>query len=90
MPAGVWWFGLTAAQVAAVYQRVFEVGEGAQVLEHLTAQFHDRPTYRAGGIEAQRETERRAAQKEVVEFLLRKLGQSLSEDTDAGSGTGGG
>ena len=83
MPAGVaWWSGLTQAQIAAVYQRVFEVGEGAQVLEHLTALYHDRPTYRPGGLEAQRETERRAAQKEVVEYLLRQLGQALSEGDD--------
>lgn len=84
MPAALpWWSGLTAAQVAAVYQRVFESSEGAQVLEHLAAKFHDRPTYRAGGLEGQRETERRAAQKEVVEYLLRQLGQALSEGEDA-------
>ena len=77
-----WWHGLYAAQVAAVYQRVFEAGEGAQVLEHLAAKFHDRPVYRTGGLEAQRETERRAAQKEVVEYLLRQLGQALSEGDD--------
>lgn len=93
MPAArPWWTDRSPEQVAAVYQRVFENGEGAEVLEHLVALFHDRRTYVAGGLEAQRETERRAAQKEVIDFVLRKLGQSLSgDDADpvAGSGRGG-
>lgn len=58
------------------YHRVF-VGhkEGAAVLEDLVARFHDRNIHVAGGIEAQRETEKRAAQKEVIGFILRRIGQ---------------
>ena len=47
---------------------------GQNVLEDLVARFHDRPIYVPGGIEAQRETEKRAAQKEVVGFILRRIG----------------
>lgn len=59
-----------------MYHRVF-VGhkEGALVLEDLVARFHDRPVYVAGGIEGQRETEKRAAQKEVIGFILRRISQ---------------
>lgn len=61
---------------AEMYHRVF-VGhhEGATVLEDLVARFHDRPVYVAGGREGQRETEKRAAQKEVLGFILRRIGQ---------------
>lgn len=59
-----------------MYRRVFTVsGEGAKVLEDLVARFHDRRTYVSGGLEGQRETERRAAQKEVVGYILSRLGQ---------------
>lgn len=64
------------------YHRVF-VGhkEGAAVLEDLVARFHDREIYVKGAIEGQRETEKRAAQKEVIGFILRRIGQvHQSED----------
>lgn len=54
---------------------------GANVLEDLVARFHDRPIYVPGGIEAQRETEKRAAQKEVVGFILRRIGH-IKEDVN--------
>jgi hypothetical protein len=57
---------------------------GQNVLEDLVARFHDRPIYMAGGIEAQRETERRAAQREVVGFILRRIGH-IKEDGNAES-----
>lgn len=58
------------------YRQTFEgFKPGTNVLEDLLARFHDRAIYVRGGIEAQRETEARAAQKEVVGFILRKLGQ---------------
>ena len=58
------------------YHRVF-VGhaDGREVLEDLVARFHDRNIHVSGGLEAQRETEKRAAQKEVVGFILRRIGQ---------------
>lgn len=61
---------------AEAYSRVF-IGhkEGAAVLEDLVARFHDRNIHVAGGLEAQRETEKRAAQKEVIGFILRRIGQ---------------
>ena len=55
---------------------------GQNVLEDLVARFHDRPIYVPGGIEAQRETEKRAAQKEVVGFILRRIGH-IKEDGNA-------
>ena len=64
------------------YQATFEgFRPGAKVLEDLLARFHDRPVYVPGGLEGQRETERRAAQKDVVGFILRKLGQ-IEEDNN--------
>lgn len=54
---------------------------GANVLEDLVARFHDRPIYVPGGIEAQRETEKRAAQKEVIGFILRRIGH-IKEDVN--------
>jgi len=66
------------------YKQTFEgFKPGTHVLEDLLARFHDRPVYVRGGIEAQRETEARAAQKEVVGFILRKLGQIEQEKSDA-------
>lgn len=59
-----------------MYRRVFIVSsEGEKVLEDLVSRFHDRKTYVSGGLEGQRETERRAAQKEVVGYILSRLGQ---------------
>lgn len=57
-----------------MYHRVF-VGhaEGAKVLEDLVARYHDRSVWVAGGVDGQRETEKRAAQREVVGFILRRL-----------------
>lgn len=57
---------------------------GQKVIEDLVARFHDRSIYVAGGLEAQRETERRAAQKDVITFILRRIGQ-IKGDQDADS-----
>lgn len=58
------------------YQATFEgFRPGKKVLEDLLGRFHDRAIHVAGGIEAQRETEKRAAQKEVIGFILRRIGQ---------------
>jgi hypothetical protein len=56
---------------------------GQSVLEDLTAHFHDRKVYVRGGIEGQRETDRRAAQKEVIEFILGRIGQTIGGVGDA-------
>lgn len=56
---------------------------GQAVLEDLCAKFHDRQIHMAGGIEAQRETEKRAAQKEVVGFILRQIGKQIGGDGNA-------
>lgn len=61
------------------YSRLFSTNDGDTVLTDLTAKFHDCPTYVPGGIEGQRETERRAARKEVVAYILARLGK-LNED----------
>ena len=66
---------------AAMYNRVFVGhGEGRIVLEDMVARFHDRPIHVAGGLEAQRETEKRAAQKEVIGFVLRRIGQITNKE----------
>jgi len=53
---------------------------GAKVLQDLVARFHDRDIYATGGLEGARETERRAAQKDVITFILRRIGQTGEAD----------
>jgi len=53
---------------------------GTKVLQDLCARFHDRNTYSPGGVEGQRETERRAAQKEVVTWILRRMGKIKGDE----------
>lgn len=55
---------------------------GQNVLADLCARFHDRSIYTPGGLEGARETERRAAQKDVITFILRRIGQ-IGEDPNA-------
>ena len=58
------------------YVQTFEgFAPGRKVLEDLMARFHDRPIYVRGGVEAERETNARAAQQSVIGFILRKIGQ---------------
>lgn len=70
-----------------MYHRVF-VGhkEGVIVLEDLVARFHDRNIHVSGGLEAQRETEKRAAQKEVIGFILRRIGQVHQQEGENDNG----
>lgn len=70
--------GRAPVEVATIedYVQTFEgFGPGRKVLEDLMARFHDRPVYVRGGVEAQRETDARAAQQAVIGFVLRRLGQ---------------
>lgn len=62
-------------ELEALFSRVFGTPEGQKVLEHLMGKFHDRQIYMPGGPEGQRETDRRAAHKEVVAYMLRLIGQ---------------
>jgi hypothetical protein len=68
---------------ADAYHRVF-VGhhEGAKVLEDLTARFFDVEVY-VPGPDGERETSRRAAQREVVRYILTKIGQVNVVDPNA-------
>ena len=66
----------TRAELARFYAEVFTIGNGPIVLDHLDAMFRARQTYVPGGIDAQRETERRAAQKEVVDYILSMIAQA--------------
>lgn len=64
-----------------MYSRVFEGhAEGRILLEDLVRRFYDVPIYVRGGIEGARETERRAARREPVHFILSQLGQVKGED----------
>lgn len=68
-----------------MYSRVFvQNPEGALVLEDLLSRFHDRRIWASGGVEGGRETERRAAQMEVLRFILGRVGQlpESPEDED--------
>jgi hypothetical protein len=69
---------------AEAYHRVF-VGhhEGALILEDLVARFYDVDCWAPGGAEGARETDRRAARREVVHFILTKLGQVGRPDPNA-------
>lgn len=68
-----------------MYSRVFVGhGEGAIVLEDLVARFHDRRVYVTGGEEGARETQRRAAQQEVIRFILGQIGQVQRGETEEG------
>lgn len=59
-----------ALERARMFNRVFDgTTEGAAVLEILDARFRAQRIYTAGGIDAQRETDRRAAQKEVIDYI---------------------
>lgn len=66
------------------YSQTFEgFKPGQKVLEDLMARFHDRSIWMPGGVEGARETERRAAQKDVVGFILRRLGQNIGGNNNA-------
>lgn len=74
---------LDRAELARFFAEVFTIGNGPLVLDHLEAIFRARHTYVPGGIEAQRETERRAAQKEVIDYILAMIVQSQEGVRDA-------
>lgn len=57
---------------AAMYSRVFEGhAEGALILEDLVGKFYDVNVWHPD----QRETDRRAARREVVQYILMRLQQ---------------
>lgn len=66
------------------YSRVFEQHhEGSLIMADLTRRFYDVNVFVPGGIEAQRETERRAARREVIHFILTQLSQVGQVDPNA-------
>jgi len=67
-----------------MYHRVF-VGhhEGALVLEDLVGRFFDIEVYVKGGPEAARETEARAARRDVVRHILTMCTLVAQPDTNA-------
>lgn len=71
----------------AMYARVFEGhAEGALILEDLVARFYDVPLYVAGGHEGERETLRKVARREVVQFILQRLGQVADPEAEPEAG----
>lgn len=65
------------------YQRVFGNPQGELVLLDLQARFLDRRMYVPGGQEGARETEARAAQADVVRYILTRLGQTTNNEPEA-------
>jgi len=66
---------------AAMYARVFEGHhEGVLILEDLVRRFYDVAIYVPGDLTAQRETERRAARREPVHYILTRIGQVNQPD----------
>lgn len=66
-----------------MYSRVFEHHEeGKLILEDLTKRFYDVSLYVPGGMEGARETERNAARREVVWFILAQLARAGSDDNE--------
>lgn len=67
------------------FARVFEGhAEGVLILQDLVGRFYDVNTYVPGGIDAQRESDRRSARREVVHYILTRIGQvSQPEEPDA-------
>lgn len=64
----------------AMYARVFEGHhEGALILEELVRRFFDVDVY-VPGPDGSRETDRRAARREVVGFILKQIGQVANGD----------
>lgn len=65
---------------AATYARVFEGhAEGVLILEDLVARFYDVNVWHPD----QRETDRRAARREVVQFILHRIGQVKAPPDDS-------
>lgn len=66
---------------AEMYARVFEGhAEGAIILQDLVAHFYDRRSFTPGGVEGARMTDFREGRREVVAFILKKVGQVKGED----------
>lgn len=59
-----------------MYARVFDgLPEGSVILENLVARFGRNP-YVPGGLEGDRETCRRAGNREVVDFIVRQINRA--------------
>lgn len=69
-----------AEEVARAFNRVFNNGDGPMVLEVLDLRFRAQRVYVPGGIEGQRETDRRAAQKEVVDYIYAQMHRAQRGD----------
>lgn len=68
----------------AMYARVFEGhAEGRMILEDLVRRFYDVQVFVPGDLRGQRETERRAARREPIHFILAQMGQVQGEDHNA-------
>lgn len=68
-------------ELKSLYRAVFvENTEGSKVLEHLVGMYHDRSIHVPGGIEGQRETEKRAAQKDLIGYILRMCAVNVESD----------
>lgn len=66
---------------ARMFDRVFAgTTEGQAVLDVLDAKFRAQRIYQAGGLDGQRETDRRAAQKEVIDFIYDLLRRAQQGD----------
>ena len=62
-----------AEELARTFDRVFQSGDGEVVLNYLDGRFRGRQTYAQGGRSGQRETDRRAAHKEVIDHIYQQM-----------------
>ena len=63
-------------EIDTLFQRVFEGHhEGVKVLEHLLVRFKRNPWVR-GGHEAERETNRRFGNTEVVDYIIARINRA--------------
>ena len=70
-------------ELALSVNRVFNgTTEGQAVLEALDLKFRAQRIYTPGGLEGQRETDRRAAQKEVIDWIYAQLLRSQRGDVN--------
>lgn len=55
-----------------LYNRLFNTPDGQKVLDDLAARFYYVKTYVPGGVEGQRESDARAARRDVIDYIIKR------------------